>query len=403
MDPGKLLDGFRGELEDELRAVTVWWLKHGVDLASGEIAGEISNGNCINRDAGWSLVYVARLLWFFSAVYRHQASADCRDAAKLCRMFLEHHFLDRENGGLFWSLDARKRPESRKKQTYGQAFAVYGLSEFARAFNDDDAKSQADQLVETLGRHTHDREYGGYLEALDRFWQPVSDMRLGGNDTNAEKTMNTHLHVLEAYAAYFGVNPDAATRTLLAGLTDLFLRRFQEPSGGHLLQYCSRDWTVYPAGKSFGHDIEAGWLLCEAADAIGDPGLQARTRNAALALSDGVLAQGLDADGAVMYGQNPNGTSDPARVWWVQAESTVGFFNAWQRCGEQRFLEASLGCWAFIREHQRDREHGEWTWFSARDKNAGSKYKAGAWKGPYHNGRALLEMIRRIDGVLAKR
>ena len=402
MESDKLLEGLRGQLEDELHAVTAWWLEHVVDLESGDIAGEVSTDNRVNPDAGWSLVYVTRLLWFFSAMYRHGAIADCRAAAELCRRFLEHHFLDRENGGLFWTLDARKRPGSRKKQTYGQAFALYGLSEFARAFDDDDARSQAGQLVEALELHTHDRENGGYLEALDPRWQPLSDMRLGSSDSNAEKTMNTHLHVLEAYAAYFRVKPDPATRTLLAGLVDLFLRRFLEPSGRHLLRYCSRDWAVYPAGRSFGHDIEASWLLCEAADALGDPGLQSRARKAALALSVGVLAQGLDADGAVIHERSPDGSPDRTRVWWVQAEATVGFFNAWQLCREQRFFEASLGCWAFIREHQRDHEHGEWTWFSARDKNASLEYKAGAWKGPYHNGRALLEMIRRIDRVLAK-
>ena len=393
---GKPLGPMIRAMDAELDSIARWWLDHAVDLDKGEIAGEVSNDNQPNPSTGLGLVYVARLLWFFSAAYRHRAREGYKAAAMLCREILADRFTDDENGGLVWSLDAGRRPESSKKQSYGQAFAIYGLSEYFLAFGDEDALQAASGLVDLLEQHVHDREHGGYLEALDAGWKPLADVRLGASDANADKTMNTHLHILEAYTNYHRAKQSAESSALLAGLLELFLDRFALPGGDHLVCFYTRHWEEVPAAISFGHDIEASWLICEAADVLGDARLSGRSRSCAIALAHGVLDRGIDKLGGILHERGPGERVDTSHVWWVQAEAMVGFFSAWQLTGAKSFLETSLDCWKFIRDHQRDKEHGEWRWFSKLDCASNGPYKAGPWKGPYHNGRALLEMLHRL-------
>lgn len=381
------------DLEREFHAVAGWWLEHVVDLENGRIAGEVSNGNRVSPAAGLGLVYVARLLWFFSAAYRFRPNAKYRKVAALCRQVLIEQFTDRNNGGLAWSLDAEGRVDSRKKQTYGQSFAIYGLSEYFLAFGDREALEAAGRLMWLLETRVLDHERGGYVEALDADWQPLADVRLGETDLNGEKTMNTHLHMLEAYTNYHRAKRDRESAGMLERLLTLFLERFVKPHGAFLARFYDADWNEMPAACSYGHDIEASWLMWEAAALLGDDGLQKRLREPLLALAENVLANGIDEHGGVIH---EGGGRDGTRVWWVQAEAMVGFANAWQMTGEQRFLHASLSCWDFIKEHQRDSRYGEWLWYSSLDAPGEQAYKAGMWKAPYHNGRALLEMIRRL-------
>ena len=382
-------------MRDELHAIARWWLENVVDTEAGTIAGEVSNDNRRRHGADLGLVYVSRLLWFFSAACRHEPKPEYRDAARLCYHVLTNRFPDRENGGLVWSVDADGRPAEAKKQTYGQSFAIYGLSEYFMAFGDRESLEAARQLVERLEHHMNDQEYGGYLEALSADWQPLDDVRLGATDSNAEKTMNTHVHVLEAYTNFYRARPTAEFAGTLSALVALFLDRFIPPPGDHLARFFTRAWEPVPAARSFGHDIEASWLLCEAAGVLGDGALLERVRQCSIAMANGVLRHGMEPRGGVMHEGGPGQREDRSRVWWVQAEAMVGFLNAWQLTGRSDYLAASLAGWAFIDHYQRDRENGEWRWFSALDEQAEPVYKAGFWKAPYHNGRALMEMIRR--------
>jgi mannobiose 2-epimerase len=385
------------ELVREFHALARWWLTHAVDIRNGAIAGEVSNSNRADPGAGQGLVYISRILWFFSAAYRYEPLPEYRAAAELARRVLEERFSDHENGGLFWLLDAGHRPVSLKKQVYGQAFAVYGLSEYAMAFDDRGALGLARELVELIELYARDHEHGGYLEALDADWSPLADVRLGESDINVEKTMNTHLHVLEAYTHFSRADPGDDARERLSSLVVLFLERFVEPTGDYLERYFTRDWQSIPAARSFGHDIEASWLLWEAATVLGDARLQARVRGASLRLAVAVIRHGRSEQGGVINEWAPGGERDASHVWWVQAEAMVGYHNAWQLSGDRGFLDACTDTWAFIKNHQRDPENGEWLWFSRLDPQAQSIYKAGQWKAPYHNGRALLEMISRLE------
>lgn len=396
MDAREQQGRLASELAREFHALARWWLTHVVDVRNGAIAGEVSNDNRADPGAGKGLVYAARILWFFSAAHRYEPLPGYRAAAELAHGLLEKHFRDEQNGGLFWSLDADHRPVSRKKQVYGQAFAVYGLSEYAMAFGDRSALGLAQELVELVELHARDREHGGYLEALDADWSPLADVRLGESDINAEKTMNTHLHLLEAYTRFFRARPSDESRERLSRLLVLFLERFVEPTGEYLERYFTRDWQNIPAARSFGHDIEASWLLWQAATALGDADLQLRVHSTSLKLAGAVLRHGRSEQGGVIDEWAPDAERDGRHVWWVQAEAMVGFHNAWQLSGDRGFLHACTDAWAFIENYQRDRLYGEWLWFSRLDPQAQSRYKAGQWKAPYHNGRALLEMMSRL-------
>ena len=401
MDTAGWRAAFAAELEAELDAVARWWLRYAIDLERGTIAGRVGDDNRVDPEAPLGLVYVARLTWFFSALSARSRAPEHRAAADLCAGRLRRDFRDPRHGGLYWMIDAGGRPLADKKQTYGLAFAVYALSEHHRATGDGASLREAVALAGEIAHHAHDAAHGGYLEALSRDWGPLDDVRLGPTDLDADKTLNNHLHLLEAWTALACVHPAAAPE--LRGLLTLYLERFVGPPGCPAPCFYRRDWTLLPSGHSPGHAIEASWLLCEAARALDDPAIGATVRSASLALAADVLASAVDAEGGVVAEIEEGRVTDPRRAWWVQAEALVGFMNAWQLGGEARYLEACRACWDFIRAHQRDARFGEWRWFSARDPAAPERDKAGPWKGPYHNGRALLELLRRLrEGAAAK-
>jgi mannobiose 2-epimerase len=395
MTPSDWRDRLRREFETELQAVARWWLEHVIDLARGSIVGEVSGAGRADPSAPLNLVYVARLLWFFSALSRHTGKSAHRAAADLCHARLLRDFSDPQHGGLFWQVAADGQPLERKKQTYGLAFAVYALGEYRRSGARDEALNQANTLARLIEDRLLDRQQGGFFEARDRDWRPLADVRLGPTDLDADKTLNTHLHLLEAWTGL--ARHDAAAAPRLRDLLQLYLARFMPDPDGTAIGFYTRAWQPLPAGHSPGHAIEASWLMCEAANVLNEPDLQATVHAAALGLAESVLARAIDAEGGVVSELRAGAVVDHRRVWWVQAEAMVGFFNAWQLDGDERFLQASHACWAFIREHHVDPKHGEWRWYSALDTDAPETVIAGAWKAPYHNGRALLEMLRRLD------
>jgi len=382
-------------LEAALRAVAQWWLTHVVDRDRGRLTGQVAACGRADPEAPLNLVYVARLLWFFSELSRRSGVSAHRAAAELCHTVLQRAFHDPRHGGLFWQVTADGRPRERKKQTYGLAFAVYALAAYQQVSESDAVRSEASALARLIEDRLFDDRHGGFFEAADRAWRPLADPRLGPTDLAADKTLNTHLHLLEAWTGLVRIDATAAPR--LRELLQLYLDRFLAGPDGVAVGFYTRDWRPLTAGHSPGHAIEASWLLCEAADVLQDARLQETARSAALHIAGDVLATAVDDDGGVVAEFQDGRISDRRRVWWVQAEAMVGFFNAWQLGGDERFLRASRAVWAFIRAHHVDPRHGEWRWYSARDPDAPAAYLAGPWKAPYHNGRALLEMLRRLS------
>jgi mannobiose 2-epimerase len=368
-----------------------WWAGHLVDEARGGFLGEIDADDQPVPEAPKGVILNTRLLWFFSAMADWSGDVRALDLAHRAAGYIRERFLDGEQGGLYWLLDAEGQPLDSKKQAYAQAFAVYALAEYYHATQDTAARVFACELQALIEARFWDGARGGYIEALSRDWQALSDLRLSDKDQSAPKTMNTHLHVLEAYTRLHAVAASGDTEAALRRVLSVMLERFTG-SDGHLRLFFDMDWTDRTASVSYGHDIEASWLIWEAAEALGDEALLTRARPVVLALAESAR-EGLSAEGALAYETSHDGHLDRDGEWWGQAEALIGFVNAWQMTGDAGWLETADRVWAYTKAQYGAGGANEWTWYAA---NAGRDkiYKAGLWKCPYHNGRAMIELDR---------
>jgi len=392
----------RAALDEELREnILLWWMKHSPDCQYGGFHGHIDHHNRMVEHAGKGAVMHARILWTFAAAYRMYHIPSYLETARRAFHYVVNHFTDKEYGGVFWELDHDGQVKSDRKQSYAIAFTIYGLAEFHLACGDERALKVAKSLFLDLEGHAFDRERNGYVDALSRDWQPVEDLRLSEKDQNESKTMNTHLHLLEAYANLHRVWKDENVSNALANLVDLFLEKFIDLDHGHLRLFFDDDWVLRSTMISYGHDIEAAWLVQEAAESLDDPRRIERSKEVATLLAR-VSFEGLDEDGALYYETMPEeDRTDTDKHWWVQAEAMVGYMNAFQLTGEEVFAQKVFDSWDFIRHYLIDKALGEWFWSTDKEGNPRtSEEKAGFWKCPYHNGRACMELIRRIDTLI---
>jgi mannobiose 2-epimerase len=325
---------------------------------------------------------------------RHRAAAD------RAYHYLVEHFFDHEHGGVFWELDAEGRPCNTKKQVYAQAFTIYSLTAYHALTGLREAMDYALSFFELMEKLTRDRKAGGYLEAFTREWGELDDLRLSDKDLNFPKTMNTHLHVIEAYTALYEQTPTAEVESALRHLLECFDKRIIDPENFHQRMFMTEDWADHSAGLSYGHDIECSWLLHKALKALKNPEVNTQLMPSVLGLASACLREGLSARGDLMDAWDfATRRHHHASIWWVQAEALVGFINTYALTGDDKYLAAAERLWDFIRQHHVDGEHGEWLWLSRLDDGYQDHYKAGFWKGPYHNGRAMLESCKILNSL----
>lgn len=387
----------RGELMND---ILPFWRSRTVDERRGGFIGEMSNDLRIRDDAPKGLILNARLLWSFSAFYRHTRDERDRVLARRAYEYLITRFLDERHGGYFWELDSAGNVLDDKKKIYGQAFCIYALAEYHRAFDEPAAMRQATDVFDLIESYASDTQYGGYFEVMSRDWRPCEDMRLSDKDMNEKKSMNNHLHVLEGYTNLVRVSSEPPHVERLRDLVEVFRRHIVNSEQTHFQHFFDEAWTPKSDSYTFGHDIEGSWLLCEAAETLGSPRLSTDVQALAVKMARAVLDEGLDKDGGLLYEGRGGRIINPNREWWPQAEAVVGFFNAWQLTGEAAFREAAVRCWRFIQDRVVDHERGEWFWCIRPDGTPDpDQPKVSAWKGPYHNGRCCLEMIRRLSPV----
>jgi len=338
----------------------------------------------------------ARYIWAFSAAFAALRKPEYLKAATQAKDAFLAQYFDAVNGGVYWDVASDGTPVDDKKQLYAQGFAIYGLSEYYKVSGDLKVLAAAAALFRVVEDRFADRENGGYIEALARDFSPLEDMSLSAHDINADKTMNSHLHILEAYANLYRVWPDPSLREALLRLLDIVCTRVMAPDG-HLQLYFRRDWSVLPGGISYGHDIETSWLLLECAFATRDLDVVSRVRPYALAMGR-AGNEGLLPDGSMRYEKLLDGSFDDSRQWWVQAETVVGNLWLWKYHGDVAAADRALACWAYIRDHLVDREGGEWYWAILPDGSPDlSQPKAGFWKCPYHNSRMCLEIMKLFE------
>jgi mannobiose 2-epimerase len=346
-----------------------------------------------------SAILCARILWTYATAYRRLGAEPYLSMARWAYDALTGVFWDGEHGGLYWTVDACGNPVSDRKHQYAQAFGLYGLAEYYRATQEAQSLRLAQDLFHLLEEHAYDAVHGGYLEGRSRKWDVLDDMRLSDKDLNCRKSMNTMLHILEAYTNLLRIWDDALLKARHRSLVETFFQQILDPGTGHFKLFFDDRWHSLSDHVSFGHDIEGSWLLWEAAEVQGDGELVAQVRGPALELATAVYREGLDDDGSVFYEAGPLGLVDAGKSWWVQAEAMVGFYNAYQLSGQVSFAQAAHRCWSYIQTHLVDAEHGDWVKQLSRDGAVdGSVYKAGPWECPYHHSRACFEMLHRLAG-----
>ncbi len=388
---------YREEIEHELGSILRYWMRSTPDEQGGGFIGRIDEENNPHPDAPKGLVLNCRILWTFSAAWRQTGIWILRPVAVRAYEYIVSHFFDQDYGGLFWSLHASGQPLNTRKQIYGQAFALYGISEYYRATGDPAALDQAIALYRLIEKYSADPVHQGYFEAFSRDWSPLEDLRLSEKDVNEQKTTNTNLHVLEAYTNLYHAWPDAILRRRISLLLEVFTRHIVDASTGHLRLFFTTDWQPRSELISYGHDIEAAWLLYVAAEAIQaiEDGLIGKTRALMITLAT-AATEGLDTDGGLWY-EKENGRLIREKHGWPQAEAMVGFLYAWRISGDRQWRQRSIAAWEFVKKHIRDPRGNEWYWGVLADHSPmPGQDKAGFWKCPYHNSRACLEIIRAL-------
>jgi mannobiose 2-epimerase len=287
------------------------------------------------------------------------------------------------------------------KKIYGQAFYIYALAEYHQAFGGKAALERAIQLFDLIERHAHDPRNGGYIEVCRRDWSEAgSEARLSDKDMNEKKSMNNHLHVLEAYTNLYRAWPEPRVAERLRELIQLFEQRILDARTQHFHHFFDETWRVRSNTYTFGHDIEGTWLLCEAAEVLGDAALLKHVQAVALRMAEVALREGMDANGALSYEGKNGKVIDPGRECWPQAEAVVGFLNAFQLSGDTQYFTAARRVWDFIENRLADRVHGDWFWRINVDGRPDLKLpKVSEWKGPYHGSRACLETLHRLRAI----
>lgn len=371
-----------------------FWEKYSVD-PSGGFYGTLERDGTPVADAPKGGVLNARILWTFSTAYRMYGDAKYRDLADRAQRYFIDYFIDPQYGGIYWLIKANGTPLDTDKQTYGCSYAIYGLSEHFRATGNVESLQKAIEIYHTMENKIKDPVKDGYIESFTRSWGTPEKLGYDGEGV-ATKTMNTHIHVLEAYTALYKVWRDSDLRQRLAKVIDMVSTNLYNPRTHHLILYCDSDWKNLDDIDSYGHDIETSWLLMEAAEALNDPEILERCKKISLELVDASLREGINPMGAMMYERHKDKIRKDAS-WWCQAETVVGCINAWQLTGKQVYLDAASRTWEFIKLRMIDKEYGEW--FRTVEEDGTPRYKepkSSMWNCPYHNSRMGFEIEARL-------
>lgn len=390
------IETLKAEVKDVLENnILRFWLQM-CDAEHGGFYGQMTGDGRLMKQADKGAILNARILWSFSAAYRVLKKEEYLQMATHAKRFLIDHFYDKEFGGIYWSLNYKGEPVDTKKQIYALGFAIYGLSEYVRATGDEEALRYAICLFRSIEEHSFDRQKNGYYEAFTRRWEAIADMRLSEKDRNECKTTNTHLHILEPYTNLYRVWKDDELKKQLANLIHLFSEKIVDSASGHLQLFFDDNWNNMCGMHSYGHDIEASWLLHEAAEVLADKALLDSITPLVRKLAD-AADEGLNPDGSMIYEtQLCENHTDRDLHWWVQAENIIGHLNLYQHFNDEAALQKALRCWSFTKSHLIDYPNGEWHWsIRANGEVNTTDDKAGFWKCPYHNSRMCLEIIEK--------
>ncbi len=384
------------ELEIELQNILKYWSQNTLDETNGGFIGEIDCLENKNLQAEKGSVMYARILWTFSAAYIQKPNPEYLSIAERAFDEIKTKFYNPEQKGIYWSINADGTPKDTKNQIYALAFVIYGLSEFYKITENKEALELAIILYKSIQQHSFDKKNKGYFEAYTSDWKEIENMRLSEKDLNEKKTINTHLHIVEAFANLYLVWKDEELRENIIGILETIDHYFIDKDSWHLKLFFDENWNEKKDVISYGHDIEAAWLLQWCAEVSEDENLIKNYKYYAVKMAD-VTLEGLDKDGGLWYEYDPQENHlITEKHWWPQAELWIGFVNAYQLTNDQKYLDIFKKNWEFTQKYIIDHQNGEWFWGIDKDYQKIEKDKAGFWKCPYHNGRACIEVINRL-------
>ena len=393
----KRITNLKHEMHYELTVnILPFWMKM-IDNDYGGFYGQMTGSGVLNRIADKGAILHARILWTFSSAYRIYKKEEYRACAIIAKRMLIDKFYDRKYGGIYTSLNFRGEPVDTKKQIYALGFAIYGLSEYYRATSDPEALEYAISLFYSIEKYSFDNIKNGYCEALARDWSQLDDMRLSEKDENDPKTMNTHLHILEPYTNLYRIWRNPRLGRQLRNLINIFMTNIPDRKTNHLRLFFDNDWNSKRDIISYGHDIEASWLIHEAAMVLRDKELLRRVEKVTIDLADAAM-EGFRDNSMIYEYARDKAHIDEDRHWWVQAETVVGLMNMYQHFDDMLSFERAEKCWNYIKNNLIDSNNGEWFWSIKSDGSVNTTDdKAGYWKCPYHNGRMCMEILERFD------
>jgi cellobiose epimerase len=380
---------------DLTRNILPYWSAKMVDNVNGGFYGRIDGNDKVYPEAEKGGILNARILWTYSSAYRVMGDTSYLRLAKRAKDYILAHFIDSQYGGAYMSLKADGTPSNTRKHVYTNAFFIYALAEYSRATGDKQALAEARKIFELFEKYAADREYGGYYEVFSQDWQRIRERLIGESSEKDEKTMNTSLHVMEAFANLYRVSGDKVVGDRLRKMIEIFLDKIIDKKTSHLICFLDRQWNSTSTIDSYGHDIESSWLLLEAATLLNDKNLTERVKEAGLKIAN-AAAEGYQPDGGMLTEKNyVTGQIRKQRSWWEQAETVVGYLNAFELTGDESYLNRSLKSWEFIKKYFVDTKNGAW-FTNVSESGVSGGDKAGPWICPYHNGRMCMEVIERV-------
>ena len=385
----------REEIKNHLTEGIIPFWKGMRDDEFGGYYGWLDYDLNLDKKAEKGCILNSRITWFFSNAYTLLKDESLLDEAKHGYAFLKDYCLDKEYGGIYWSLNYDGTPKDTTKHTYNQAFCIYALSSYYEASGDTEALELAKKLFTLIETTCMDEV--GYLEAFTRDFKPESNEKLSENGVLADKTMNTLLHVFEAYTELYRVSGDEKVRRRLLWIMDVFAEKVYNPELHRQEVFFDKHYNSILDLHSYGHDIETAWLIDRGCKVLDDPELTQKM----YAITRDLTAQiyKVAFDGHSLANECDRGVVNVHRVWWVQAETVIGFLNGYEKEPEKtEYLEAAEKEWAFIRDHVIDKRPGsEWFWEVDPEGNPYlGRPIVEPWKCPYHNGRMCMEVMKRI-------
>jgi len=403
---------FRNYFETELHGnILSYWMRYGIEKDGLGFYGAVDlDGNPV-LTAHKTSVLNARILWTFSAAAMLYGNQNYAAVADKAFKVVTEDFEDKELGGYYMELTSDNKVANDTKHTYAQAFVLYSLCKYYEFRPLDSVMQKIQEFFMLLEVKTKDPDHIGYSESFTRNWETFGENRLA--DNNEPKSMNTHLHVLEAWAALYKIWKDPKVELRLTELMNLFLDKIIRENGhfGIFFNEAFNETDSSLGICSFGHDIEGSWLLWEAAEILGNKDIQREMRTVAVKMVDNIERVAVDKDGGLFLESTRFGSHVKTnKHWWQQAETLVGFMNAFELTGDLKYWKTVKQTWNFIDTYLIDHERGEWFTklnrlgvpYLIEPEDDPSPYyrndwKIDPWKCPYHNGRSMMEMMKRID------